>query len=519
MRFCPVCGQSAAERFCPADGTVTVVRKALRSADLDYAEGSVVEGRYRLGKRLGHGGFGAVYAATHTGTGKQVALKALNVEFSADNSAIVRRFWQEAQITSRLRHPNTVRVFDVGQTELGAFYLTMELLTGQTLQQVCDHTGRMGERAAAHLGIEILKSLQEAHGVGLVHRDLKPANIMLGQGDDPGAPLVKVLDFGIARTADSSLTKTGAALGTPAYMSPEQCRGLAVDARSDLYAVAAVMFHCVAGRPPFVDENPLTVMFQHADAPPPDLRTLTPELLSADFLAVVAKALAKDPDQRFADAKSMREALESPLSAAVQPDAPTRIAWVAQPAPPAAEPTPPASPGAPAAAFGASADAAAARAQPVGRYSPLALGLGLIGMACAGAAGMYVFTQGPQMAVQVAAPVSQGQDWAAQPDATSATTSADSDDRAEMGAVVPSPPAALSPTSLAVPLEPPPRAADAERPTTASKASATGGSPTSKGAAKAKPAVAPLAGGDEKRPDSPIPERKAPVADKPVALD
>ncbi|MBM4345932.1 MAG: serine/threonine protein kinase, partial [Deltaproteobacteria bacterium] len=344
-RYCPVCGDAVAARFCPTDGTVTVVRRALKPGDLDYHAGRVVDGRYRVGQRLGHGGFGAVYAAAHTGTGQHVALKVLNVALSSDNAPIVRRFWQEAQVTSRLRHANTVRVFDVGQTEEGAFFLAMELLQGRTLQTRLDDEGPTDEDTAVFIGIEVLKSLNEAHAAGLVHRDLKPANLMLCPGDAPDRPLVKVLDFGIARTADSSLTKTGAALGTPAYMSPEQCRGIPVDGRSDLYALGALLFRCVADRPPFVDENPLTVLFQHADTPPPDVGAVAPQALSPEFCAVVARALAKDPAQRFADAKAMRDALEAPRTAVLPSEAPTRtvraapaVATILQALPPVPSP-------------------------------------------------------------------------------------------------------------------------------------------------------------------------------------
>jgi len=314
-RFCPLCGQDASARFCQRDGTATVARKRLQAGAIDYAPGHIVEGRYRVTGRLGCGGFGAVFSAVHTGTGQEVALKVLHVDLSFDNTAIVRRFWQEAQITSQLRHPNTVRVFDVGQTEEGAFYLAMEHLRGETLTDLLDKRARHGrsltEAEARDIGVQMLRSLQEAHKAGLVHRDLKPGNVMLVQGDEGLGPLVKVLDFGIARRADSSLTGEGSALGTPAYMSPEQCRGIGVDARSDLYALGAMLFRCVTGRVPFADENALTVMFHHAETPVPDPRTVAPSPLSAGFARCIMRAMAKRPDERYADARDMREALQA----------------------------------------------------------------------------------------------------------------------------------------------------------------------------------------------------------------
>lgn len=322
VRFCPVCGSEAGERFCPVDGTLMVRRQRPDPAALNYTPGHIIDHRYRILRSIGRGGFGAVYAATHTGTGQQVALKVLHVDTGADNQQMIRRFWQEAQITSRLRHANTVRVFDVGQTEEGAFYLAMEHLHGRTLADELDQRpgSALSEAETAAIGIEICKSLQEAHRAGLVHRDLKPANVMLcetGERSDEAAVggrwQVKVLDFGIARTADSSLTGQGAALGTPAFMSPEQCRGLDVGPRSDLYSLGVVLFRCVTGRLPFVDENPLAILFHHADTPAPDPRTLASQPVSAALAEGLLKVLSKRADERFADAREMQQALQTVL--------------------------------------------------------------------------------------------------------------------------------------------------------------------------------------------------------------
>lgn len=333
-RFCPVCGLAAPERFCPNDGTATVRRVRVDPRQLDYRPGHVVDGRYRLTRRIGHGGFGSVFAAVHTGTGQEVALKVLSVDLASDNLPIVRRFWQEAKITSALRHANTVRVFDVGQTEEGAFYLAMELLRGKTLADLLDERAALGqalsEAETCRVGIEACKSLTEAHRAGLVHRDLKPGNIMICDGDD-GASQVKVLDFGIARTADSSLTGQGSTLGTPAYMSPEQCRGLPVDGRSDVYALAALLFRCVSSQPPFVDENPLAVLFHQVETPTPDVRDFALCPVTPRFAACLAKALAKRPHERFADAPALREELEGILGSSVHADA-TRVVASARPA-------------------------------------------------------------------------------------------------------------------------------------------------------------------------------------------
>lgn len=313
-RYCPACGRRTNEPYCPTDGTQTLLRRAIGAEAMLVAEGDVIAGRYRIAGVLGRGGFGAVYSAEHTGTQQRVALKMLLPSQDGADEAEVRRFYREAQVTAKLRHPNTVRVFDVGQTDNGALYIAMELLHGPTLESRLRELAKAGkvmqEAEAVGLAISVLRSLHEAHAQGLVHRDLKPANIILADsGDDE--TIIKVLDFGIARAKDSSLTGSGTALGTPAYMSPEQCVGTALDGRSDLYSLGIILYRCVTGQPPFTDPNPLTLMFQHAQAPLPDLQRAARTPLSPGFCAVVTKALAKSRDDRYASAREMRAALES----------------------------------------------------------------------------------------------------------------------------------------------------------------------------------------------------------------
>ncbi len=316
-RLCPACGVRTAARFCPADQVATF---DLQARDPDGAKlqvGELVAGKYRVGQVLGRGGFGAVYQAEHSGGLGHVALKVLALAEQGEDE--IRRFYREAQVTAKLRHPNTVRVFDVGQTERGALYIAMELVHGQSLEERLRDGWRRGQ-VLSHaeviaIGADVLRSLSEAHGAGLVHRDLKPANLMLGEVD--GERMVKVLDFGIAHVQDSSLTGEGRALGTPAYMSPEQCTAQPVDARSDLYSLGVILFRCVCGSTPFVDANPLAVMFAHTAAPPPDVLAMARTDLSDEFAAVVARALAKRPSDRFASARDMRQALEACAQAPV----------------------------------------------------------------------------------------------------------------------------------------------------------------------------------------------------------
>ena len=280
--------------------------------------GMLVGARYRLIRLLGRGGHGIVFRALDTRTRRDVALKLLLQ--TGDDEAHVRRFQREAEILARLHHPNTVRVLDTGQSADRTLYLVMERVEGHsleaTLRQRLDHEEVLSEADATAIGLQVLGSLAEAHALGLVHRDIKPANIMLD--DQDGQVRAKVLDFGIAQTQESSLTATGKLMGTPTYMSPEQCLGVEVDGRSDLYALAAVLYRCVSGRSPFDDPNALTVMFNHVNVAPRDLATVARTALSAGFVDVIMRALAKTPDERFADAQAMSHALE------VAKDAPSR---------------------------------------------------------------------------------------------------------------------------------------------------------------------------------------------------
>lgn len=312
-RYCPRCGEETDEPYCPKDGTATVLPDVRGVGGGDFDAGAVIEGRYRINETIGRGGFGAVYSAVHTGTNQDVALKVMLGDAADVDKSAVRRFYKEAQVTARLQHPNTVRVFDVGQTQGGALYIAMELLRGPTLEDLLRDLGSQGtgmtERRALDIAIPVLRSLAEAHALELVHRDLKPANIMLSEVIDDD-PVVKVLDFGIARTADSSLTGQGTALGTPVYMSPEQCLGRVVDGRSDLYSLGVILFRCLAGRVPFDDRNPLTIMYKHAHEVPPDLKLIAKSKVSDGLSICVMRALAKKPEDRFDSAKDMRAALE-----------------------------------------------------------------------------------------------------------------------------------------------------------------------------------------------------------------
>lgn len=311
MRYCPACATMTTEPFCPADGVATFARKKVLPSAATMTVGDVVAGKFRVQRILGVGGFGAVYEAEHTGGLGRVALKMLSP--TDHDEGDIRRFYREAQVTASLRHPNTVRVFDVGQHDTGALYIAMELVHGHTLEEELRARKALGEvmteQETLEIGIDTLRSLSEAHGRGLVHRDLKPANLMLTDVD--GERSLKVLDFGIALVKGSSLTGSGHALGTPAYMSPEQCGGETVDGRSDLYALGVVLYRCLSGHPPFQDANPLTIMMGHLSGTPAPLASLLREPVSDGLIAAIERAMAKTAAERFDDARQMRAALEA----------------------------------------------------------------------------------------------------------------------------------------------------------------------------------------------------------------
>lgn len=315
---CPACGrisepEAGPLNFCPECGSDMrggAGGRAGTHALLDR----VIADRYRLLSLLGEGGMGAVYKAEHIRMGKALALKILRGDFAADGGA-VERFRAEAQIVSRLSHPNTIAVFDFGEIEDGSgFYLAMEYVPGKDLSHVLREEGRIPELRAAWIGQQILGSLAEAHDAGIVHRDMKPGNVMLTKART-GEDFVKVLDFGIAKLRDESISPTatsttsaGAIVGTPNYLAPEQARGEPLDARADLYAVGCVLYELVAGRPPFQAPTPMAVVSAHLQQPPPPLGDLAPRL-SRRFVDLVHRAIEKRPQDRFGSADEMRDAL------------------------------------------------------------------------------------------------------------------------------------------------------------------------------------------------------------------
>ncbi|MEW6434874.1 MAG: protein kinase [Myxococcota bacterium] len=312
---CPHCAKvlDGEPNFCPACGS------DLRGlgGNSDTLDGplreTLIDGRYKLLEKLGEGGMGSVFKVEHARMGKIAALKLLRPDHALDKG-IKARFLQEARVVARLSHPNTVQVFDSGELEDGGLFITMEYVPGKDLAWHLKAHGPMSEDKAVSIGIQLLASLQEAHELGVVHRDLKPANVMLVRRRKSGDDQVKLLDFGIAKLqeAEGRKSTTGDFVGTPAYMSPEQIRGDALDARSDLYSLGAMLFELVTGRQLYEGPTPIAIVTQHTGAPVPRIADVAPQAqVSPAFEAVVRKALAKDPADRYRDAEQMRAALEA----------------------------------------------------------------------------------------------------------------------------------------------------------------------------------------------------------------
>jgi tRNA A-37 threonylcarbamoyl transferase component Bud32 len=311
---CPQCQKrlEGLANFCPACGEDLRGLTPMSDTLSGPWTGKVIDGRYRLIEKLGEGGMGAVYKVEHVRMGKVLALKVLRPDLAIDKK-MKARFHQEARVVSKLGHPNTIQVFDFGELEDGALYIAMEYLPGRDLAWMLRAHGPISEERAISIGLQVLASLAEAHDLGIVHRDIKPANVMLLRRKD-GGDTVKVLDFGIAKLIESADRKhiTGFDfVGTPQYMSPEQGKGEALDARSDLYAVATMLFELVSGKSLFDGPSPMSIVSKHLTEPPPRVAQVAPDrIVSPGFENVLRRALAKDPDDRYPGADQMRLALE-----------------------------------------------------------------------------------------------------------------------------------------------------------------------------------------------------------------
>src|SRR5215470_9230586 len=269
----------------------------------DLTEGTLLAGRYEIIKLLGQGGMGAVYKARDTELDRMVALKLIRPEL-AKNPEILRRFKQELILARQVTHKNVIRIFDLGQSE-GIKFITMDFVEGQDLRHLLRERGKFPPEEAAKIMLQICRALEAAHSEGVIHRDLKPQNVMLDAGGR-----AYVMDFGIARSAYlPGMTQTGALIGTPEYMSPEQARGEKLTERSDIFSLGVIFYELLMGGSPYASDTPLATLWkrmQEKAVPPAVTDPTIPKPLSD----IVVKALEIEPENRFATAGEMAAQLE-----------------------------------------------------------------------------------------------------------------------------------------------------------------------------------------------------------------
>jgi serine/threonine protein kinase/HAMP domain-containing protein len=271
--------------------------------------GRVFAGRYEIQEELGAGGMGVVYRAFDREVGETVALKAIRPDVRDYDPTLLDRFKQELRLARRITHRNVVRTFDLGEVDR-IYYITMEYVRGTTVATLIKEAGRLAVPAALTIGKQVCRALEVAHEAGIVHRDIKPQNLLV----DPTG-FLKVTDFGIARltgpqTDEKALTVTGAVVGTPQYMAPEQLLGEPVDGRADIYATGAVLYECVTGRMPYEASTPVALLGYYVrEEPPPDPASLNREVPAA-FARAILRSLERKPADRWQTASEFLHALE-----------------------------------------------------------------------------------------------------------------------------------------------------------------------------------------------------------------
>ena len=293
MKLCPICHRcyEDAETSCPHDQIALVgSRPGTR----------MISDKYRLDRLLGRGGMGAVYAGCHADLDRPVAIKLLLSDFTSDTDAL-ERFRREARAAARLNHPNVADTFDYGLLPDGGAYIVMELVEGQTLREYMDAASAMPIAEATEIARQVADGVDTAHRSGIVHRDLKPSNIILSR-DHQNHLQAKVVDFGVAKlkehtTTSGGLTASGSLIGTPRYMSPEQCSGHTTDARSDIYSMGIILYEMLAGRPPFDAPTAMAIAVKQIQQPPPSLKEFRPDA-SVELDGFLRQVLDKDPEKR-----------------------------------------------------------------------------------------------------------------------------------------------------------------------------------------------------------------------------
>ena len=314
--YCPACNRSYGvnELFCPTDGT----RLVKLVAKPDSLIGRIFDNRYEVRSVLGNGGMGTVYRGWQLSVDREVAIKVVSPKFASDRNA-VKRFLREARLASRLSQPNVVNVYDFGQAG-SILYLVMELLRGRTLATELGERGRLDTRRTCVIAAQLCDALDAAHAQGIVHRDLKPSNIVI-LDHPPGRDLVKVLDFGLAKSlvqdSGSAVTNSDALLGTPLYMAPEQIDGGESDQRADLYALGCILYEMLTGSPPFVDSSVSVLLARHLN----EAHAPLPARVPTKLRQLVDRLLAKDQKDRVQTASEVRAILDHVRDAAMTADA------------------------------------------------------------------------------------------------------------------------------------------------------------------------------------------------------
>jgi serine/threonine-protein kinase len=323
MLQCPRCYRQFPDdvHVCSFDLTPLQADVTIADAPLDPLIGKTFDGKYRLDELLGGGGMGTVYRATHLLIERPVALKVLSQRFVGDETA-QQRFRREARAAGRMQHPNAVTVTDFGATTDGYLYIVMELLQGRTLRDLLAREGPLDPARAVSIILQAAAAVGAGHAAGLIHRDLKPANVFVEQRPNMPAT-VKVLDFGVAKFAVeeqadedfNTLTQVGAVIGTPRYMSPEQCSGSgAVTPASDVYSLGTILYEMLTGQTPFAGETALAVAFRQVSEPPTPPREIISSI-PEELEAVVLRALAKKAGERPANANEFRSELHEVATA------------------------------------------------------------------------------------------------------------------------------------------------------------------------------------------------------------
>ncbi len=311
VHICQGCGTEYGQwpGKCPACGNTESIRLNQQE---DHLVGRVVKSKFKIIKKLGQGGMGAVYLAEQVGIGQKLALKFLKSEFSTDPE-LARRFLNEAKSYARVAHPNAVTLHDFGQDDDGNLFIAMEYCEGVDLKKVLTEQGRLQLGEAIEVVLQVADVLANAHAKGVVHRDLKPENIMIRRG--MRGVHAKVLDFGIARLMNdgTKLTMAGAIAGTPRYMSPEQVAGMEVDHRADIYSLGIVLYESLTGQQPFDGTTIAEIMRKQSVEPLPHLRDVLADLDYPDLDRVLQRACAKNRDERWPDLIAFAHALSHAL--------------------------------------------------------------------------------------------------------------------------------------------------------------------------------------------------------------